>query len=322
MYCATTVYVYLAKVDPENGISQVDISNLEVIMRSMEAIGRNHQITKALLQQACHDIDTNGLANKIVFPAIVKYRNAGMYGMANIPLFVRSSVSRNSGIAPVLPGRLPLGNPKGQRLDPLPRGSNQTLKKLTGADCYQSMIGAVTRNVAGFANEPAVVDVTESYANKRKRTSASPMSQDRDGDVFSMQNAAPQNSGPGSHPWKAGPDGFNSIFSLPDRSSPSNTSSPALYNNAGGGGTASSHQSPTNVSGVGTSTIFGLGNTPAENRIDLRVFQDRISSMFASQDEMFAAQVTNSLVDTGELPGGISMPWNFFTDDIPPWNGP
>ncbi|KAJ3491006.1 hypothetical protein NLG97_g5676 [Lecanicillium saksenae] len=319
MYCATTVYVYMAKIDPENNISPVDVSNLEVIIRSMEAIGRSHQITKALLQQACHDIDANGLASQIRFPGLVKYRNSEMYGMANIPLFVRSSVSRSSEIAPVLPGRLPLDNPRGQRLELIPRGSNATVRKLTGTDCYQSMIGAVTRNVAGFTSQPTVMDITDTHSIKRKRTSASPLPQDVDGNIMMMQNAADHGVVPEPNPWKPGPNGFSSIFSLPDRSSPSNTSSPALNH----GNASSSNQSPTAMSGVGTSTIFGLGNTPAENRIDLRDFQDRmVTSIFASQDEMFAAQITNSLTDTGELPGGITMPWNFFPDDIPPWHGP
>ncbi|KAJ4153345.1 hypothetical protein LMH87_009835 [Akanthomyces muscarius] len=323
MYCATTVYVYMAKKDSSNDISPVDVSNLEVIVHSMEAIGRSHQITRALLQQACHDIDTNGLASKIRFPALAKYRNSEMYGMANIPLFVRSSVSRNSEIMPVLPGRLPLENPKGHRVELVSRSSDPTVKRLTGTDCYQPMIGAVTRNVAGSANPPTVIDVTETYANKRKRTSASPLPQDRDGGIASLQNVAAQGSLGEPNSWKSGPTGFSGVFSLPDRSSPSNTSSPALPHSGSGGAASSKNESPVAVSGVGTSTIFGLGNTPAENRIDLRVFQDRmINSMWPSQDDIFAAQITNSLTDTGELPGGINMPWNFFTDDIPPWNGP
>lgn len=323
MYCATTVYVYMAKKDPANDISPVDVSNLEVIVHSMEAIGRGHQITRALLQQACHDIDTNGLASKIRFPALVKYRNSEMYGMANIPLFVRSSISRNSEIMPVLPGRLPLENPKGQRAELVSRSSDATVKRLTGTDCYQSMIGAVTRNVAGTAHPPAVIDVTETYANKRKRMSVSPMPQDRDGGIASMQSVAAQGNLEEPNPWKSGPSGFSGVFSLPDRSSPSNTSSPAFQHSGSGGATSSNNESPVAITGVGTSTIFGLGNTPAENRIDLRVFQDRmINSMWPSQDDIFAAQMTNSLTDTGELSIGTNMPWNFFTDDIPPWNGP
>ncbi|KAM3437366.1 hypothetical protein NHJ13734_004688 [Beauveria thailandica] len=254
---------------------------------------------------------------------------SGLVGMGNIPLFVRSSVSRNTEILPVLPGRLPLENPKGQRLDVVSRGSDATVRRLTGTDCYQPMIGAATRNIAGAANQPTVIDVSEPYANKRQRTSDSPLSQDRDAGIASMQNATAQNDAPGTNnPWKTGPSSFGSVFSLPDRSSPSNTSSPVLQASAAAAATAacaasSSNESPAAVSGVGTSTVFGLGNTPAENRIDLRVFQDRmLNSAWPNQDDIFAAQITNSLIDTGEMPGGINMPWNFFTDDVPPWNGP
>ncbi|KAM0666412.1 hypothetical protein ACQRIU_004267 [Beauveria bassiana] len=328
MYCATTVYIYMAKTDPSNDISPVDVSNLEVIIRSMEAIGRSHQITMALLQQACHDIDTNGLSHKIRFPALTRYRQSGLCGMGNIPLFVRSSVSRNTEILPVLPGRLPLENPKGQRLDVVSRGSDATVRRLTGTDCYQPMIGAATRNIAGAADQSTVIDVSEPYANKRQRTSDSPLSQDRDAGIASMQNATAQNNTPGTNnPWKTGPNSFGSVFSLPDRSSPSNTSSPVLQKSAttatAARAASSSNESPAPVSGVGTSTVFGLGNTPAENRIDLRTFQDRmLNSAWPNQDDIFAAQITNSLIDTGEMPGGISMPWNLFTDDVPPWNGP
>ncbi|KAM3512799.1 hypothetical protein MY11210_003584 [Beauveria gryllotalpidicola] len=335
MYCATTVYIYMAKTDPSNDISPVDVSNLEVIIRFMEAIGRSHQITMALLQQACHDIDTNGLAHKIRFPALTRYRQSGLRGTGNIPLFVRSSVSRNTEILPVLPGRLPLENPKGQRLDAVARGggggSDATVsRRLAGTDCYQPPMigGAATRNAVGAADQPTVADGGEPYANKRQRTSDSPLSQDRDAGIASMQNAPAQNTAPGTNnPWKkTGPNSFGNVFSLPDRSSPSNTSSPVLQNSSAAAAASSSNESPpAAVSGAGTtSTVFGLGNTPAENRIDLRVFQDRmLGSTWPNQDDIFAAQITNSLIDAGEMPGGTSMPWQFFTtSDVPPWNGP
>ncbi|XWX00946.1 hypothetical protein V2A60_008969 [Cordyceps javanica] len=326
MYCATTVYVYMAKSNPSNDISPVDVSNLEVILHSMEAIGRSHQITRSLLQQACHDIDANGLASKFRFPALAKYRKSGTCGLASIPLFVRSSVSRTSEIMPVLPGRLPLENPKGQRLELVPRSSDAITRRLTGTDCYQCMIGAVSRNVSRVSNEPTVTDITDvpdTHANKRKRTAPSPLPQSRGGGIALRQNSAAQNNSPESYPWKPGPDGFTNAFSLPDRSSPSNTASPLPQNSSSAGVSSTKNESPAAVSGVGLSTVFGLGNTPAENRIDLRAVQDRMfNSMWPSQDEIFAAQITNSLLDTGELPGGISVPWNFLSDDLPPWNGP
>ncbi|OAA58887.1 binuclear zinc transcription factor [Cordyceps fumosorosea ARSEF 2679] len=324
MYCAATVYIYVAKTDPSNDISPRDASNLEILVHAMEAISRNNLITRSLLRQTCHDIDANGLASKMRFPALAKYRQSETRGLASIPLFARSSVSRDSEIMPVLPGRLPLENPKGQRLDldVVPSG-HATAKRLTGADCYQCMIGAVCRNVSVDTNQPAVVDVSDNCTNKRKRTMDSPVSQDRDGNIASTQNAAPPGNPLESNRWRRGPNSLGSVFSLPDRSSPSNTASPVLQNPNGGGSAGSSNESPAAVSGLGTSAVFGLGNTPAENRIDLRAFQDRmINAPWPSQDDMFAAQITTSLMDTGELPGGISMPWNFSSDDLPPWNGP
>lgn len=329
MYCATTVYVYMAKHDPANAISPVDLANLEIIVHAMEAIGRNHEITKALLQQACHDIDRNGLGSKVRFPALAKYRDGSRYGSASLPLFVRSSVSRHTEIMPVLPGRLPLHDPKGQRMDPPDRGTKSTVRRLIGTECYQSMMGAVTRNVGGGRYQPAVIDITEAHANKRKRTEPNAGSQDIDArSNFTQVPCAVEDIDlTDLSSWNAGLAGYGAVFSLPDRSSPS---SPA-YNGGGGVQTVppsassdSNHVSPGEgpsvVSGVGTSTIFGLGNTPAENRIDLSMFQDRaIAPMWPTEDDMFAAQIAESIATTGEIPGGISVPWNFFGGDIPPW---
>ncbi|KAH0533383.1 hypothetical protein TsFJ059_001963 [Trichoderma semiorbis] len=45
LYCATTVYVYLAKQDPLSEINPADLSSLELIINAMEAMGRIHMIT-------------------------------------------------------------------------------------------------------------------------------------------------------------------------------------------------------------------------------------------------------------------------------------
>ncbi|KAK1237063.1 hypothetical protein MKX07_000485 [Trichoderma sp. CBMAI-0711] len=75
LYCATTVYVYLAKQDPSSGINSKDMSNLELIINVMEAISRIHLITSAFLQQACLDIDKNGLSSIIKLPNLYQYRD-------------------------------------------------------------------------------------------------------------------------------------------------------------------------------------------------------------------------------------------------------
>ena len=116
MYCAASVYIYHAKDSPTQGLSPTDHQNLEFIINAMEAIGRQHLITRAFLQQVCLDVEANGVAPAIRMPRLSLYKN--MFGMcrSNIPLLVRSSVSRHTEPQSPLPGRLPLGNPTPGRL--------------------------------------------------------------------------------------------------------------------------------------------------------------------------------------------------------------
>lgn len=335
MYCAATVYVYMAKTDPSNEISHADVSNLEVIVHAMEAIGRTHQITRALLQQACMDIDCNGLAGKIRFPALAKYRNSTETMIAGIPLLARSPISRHTEIASILPGRLPLEKPQHLRANAGSDGSGgiQAMRRMTGNGCYQPVMGAVSRNIAG-SQQPTVIDVTDSHVNKRKRTADSPAPFDGNTDVNRDGTSASGGNSSGGISWKTGPNALSGVFSLPDRSSSSTVSSPAYHNTSSVGGSAqtigaqtdpmsgsnSNHGSPATgaipVSGMGTSAIFGLGNTMEENRIDLSMFHQRtITPLWSSEEELFAAQIAESISLTGELPGGVSMPWNFFDND-------
>ncbi|PKK49291.1 hypothetical protein CI102_5732, partial [Trichoderma harzianum] len=96
LYCATTVYVYLAKQDPSSEINPADMSSLELIINAMEAMGRIHMITCAFLQQACLDIDNNGLSGSIKLPILYQYRNLFGGPASNIPLLARSPISRHT----------------------------------------------------------------------------------------------------------------------------------------------------------------------------------------------------------------------------------
>ncbi|UKZ81244.1 hypothetical protein TrVFT333_009016 [Trichoderma virens FT-333] len=150
LYCATTVYVYLAKDDPVSGVTPIDVSNLEIIINAMEAIGRLHQVTTAFLQQACLDIERNGLTSCLRLPSLSKYRDLFGGPASNIPRLARSSVSQHTEMSSPLPGRLPLGQPKGHRR---PSGLRM--------NCFNAILGAVTRNVAPKTFDPV--------NNKRKR---------------------------------------------------------------------------------------------------------------------------------------------------------
>ncbi|KAG6007958.1 hypothetical protein E4U21_005319 [Claviceps maximensis] len=161
LYCCTTVYVYLAKRKPSDSFTAQDKSNLEIIIQAMEVIGRKHEITSAFLQQACLDIERNDLTLMFRSPTVDRYRHFfdGTVG-SNIPLITRSSVSSHSKVTPVLPGRLPLSNPQGKiwpsrlqvdknksQSSSLGQSENHGARGCINTDCFQSVLGAVTRNV-------------------------------------------------------------------------------------------------------------------------------------------------------------------------------
>ena len=89
------------------------INDLEFLIRCMEAIGREHQVTRSLLQQALLDIDRNRVPTAIKVPWFDSVAQATAPCGHNIPLLARSSVSSHSKIQPPLPGRLPLKKPIG-----------------------------------------------------------------------------------------------------------------------------------------------------------------------------------------------------------------
>lgn len=333
LYCATTVYVYLAKDNPESGLTALDTSNLELIIHAMEAIGRQHEITCAFLQQACLDVERNGLDSCIRLPALTKYRDIFGGPSSNIPMLARSSVSKHTEISPVLPGRLPLQNPKGSippahlkmdKGDPphlVAGGTHPVVQGLINSDCFQPVLGAVTRNIAP---KP-----TDNPGHKRKRMSPSPgpeaarnmamldaVMEDLTKDRINMAHPLGKTPDPclgsgmlrfdgvGMRPCarNQGPTGF---FVLPDRTS-SSASSPANREQGTDGPSGSSRTSP------GT----GLGNTPEENRFDLRPFQDRIATPLwpAAEEAFFAAQIPQSMMNL--TPGDDDGAWAFLTESM------
>lgn len=234
----------------------------------MEAIGRKHEITCAFLQQACLDIERNGLRAVFQFPALDQYRNLfdGNVG-SNVPLISRSSISRHSKVTPVLPGRLPLNNPQGKIVpDRLRMGkgnpqmaSGEVEKhahELINADSFQSVLGAVTRNVG--SNTAA-----DGNENKRKRTSPGLSAQSATSPCFILPDRT--NSSTSSPAHRAG------LFFSPDHSGSSHTSPPLL------------------------------GNTPEEMRIDLRALQEgnppawQAAQMQPMQDSIFTSSATEAL---------------------------
>ncbi|KAK5989095.1 Citrinin biosynthesis transcriptional activator mrl3-like protein [Cladobotryum mycophilum] len=324
LYCATTVYVYLAKDDPVSGLSPVDISNLKIVISAMEAIGRVHMLTCAFLQQACLDIERNNLSAHIQLPSLAKYRNLFGGPSSHIPLLARSPVSRHTEAATPLPGRLPLERPKG-----VPRPStlkmtkgqpsftglgpvDRAIKGHTQSECFQPVLGAATRNVAPIVSEAA--------NHKRKRMSPSPGPGASVAGGFNVPNHVASSSGSlGGHlgvgVWRTGDMSqmLDGAFNLPDRTN-SSASSPAQRGATTETLSASSHTSPS----------LGLGNTPEENRIDLRQFQARIVAPLWETTE---GGVFERLTETfGTFANDGSDAWTIldgklnWTDEGPPGN--
>ncbi|KAH6604245.1 binuclear zinc transcription factor [Trichoderma cornu-damae] len=325
LYCATTVYVYLAKDDPVAGVNPIDVSNLETIINAMEAIGRAHQGTTAFLQQACLDIERNGLTSTLRLPSLFKYRNVFGGPASSVPRLVRSSVSKHTEMSSPLPGMLPLDTPKGVRRPPGLRMSKPRAS-LTGVqpdpnlqtDCFNAVLGAVTRNVA-----PKPRDFV---SHKRKRVAVSPgpepimAANSRASGVstsdfhFSISAGCldtPANQACGNL-WPSGdidmnPQAVDPIFVLPDRTS-SSASSPAQREVGTEPFSVSSHTSPS----------LGLGNTPEENRIDLRQFQGRIASpIWQSTEEGLFQHITETIA---QLSGDGNDPWALLNGEHN-WNG-
>lgn len=115
LYCAASVYIYQAKEDP-GAMPASNLDNLEFVLRAMEAIGRDHMVTRSFLQQVVIDIEHNGILTNFKLPKIDKVvMEAKMLAPCahNIPILARAAISRHTKVQSPLPGRLPLGNGRG-----------------------------------------------------------------------------------------------------------------------------------------------------------------------------------------------------------------
>lgn len=106
----------------EDGLKPADTADLEFLLLAMEAVGKQHVITRSFLGQAVEDVDRAGLTGRVRIPKVAArppMRDDGTTPPpcgANIPVFARSRISKHNKINPPLPGRLPLNNPIGRDL--------------------------------------------------------------------------------------------------------------------------------------------------------------------------------------------------------------
>lgn len=246
------------------------MSNLELIINAMEAIGRIHMVTCAFLQQACLDIDNNGLSSTIKIPVLYQYRNLFGGPASNIPLLARSPISKHTQMSSPLPGRLPLGNPLGHlrptnmrmtKSVPLLTGVTAQMSRMGITESFRPSFGAISRNLA-----PRPTD----NIHKRKRDPLNSQSTTgTDADIFT---AVMRNGYIGRVP---APGDFTPL----DR-----TNSPHFYFSPVGQGAGSEPGSSSNSAWLGTT-----GSDPGQNLSDLQ--QDQSGQPFVSwqlDDDMMA----------------------------------
>lgn len=150
--------MYVAKSNPQIGLSSKETGDLEFLIQAMETIGRHHLITQAFLQQVCADIERNGLSSIITLPSLAKYRNAFGWQSSNVPLLARSYLTKHSEIQTPLPGRLPLGLAKGT-YDPSQTPQAQLSRGCTGGSSDDDQLNEATnkRKRASPSSNPASV---------------------------------------------------------------------------------------------------------------------------------------------------------------------
>ncbi|KAM0501414.1 hypothetical protein ACHAP8_004402 [Fusarium lateritium] len=275
LYCAATVYIYLAIDNPTTGLNAMDLSNFQLVIQSMEAIART-----------CIDVEKSGLDSVIQMPSLRRYRDAFGPSKSQIPILARTSVSNHSGPSPIVSGSEKRLEAEQTRLNSVAQIMGVTL----GKTCYQALLGSAYRNIRP--------DPTN---NKRKRSEESPMPNIRDSNALDL-NLNHNFKGTGT--WSGSFSPYMTVLggiSLPDRTNSSTTSSPINQASNSGSYTktasGSSHTSPD----------IGLGNSAEENRIDLRAFQDRISTPIwqSTEETLFAQMATNTLGTDGTDAWGI-----------------
>ncbi|CEF87849.1 hypothetical protein SNK03_011440 [Fusarium graminearum] len=299
LYCAATVYIYLAKESPATGLNAMDVSNFQLIIQCMEAIARVHTITRSFLHQTCVDIEKIGLDSVIQMPSLRRYRDTFGPSKSQIPILARTPVSNHSGPSPIVSRSEKQLEAEQTRLNNITHLMGVTV----GKTCYQALLGSAYRNIR-----------PDPMNNKRKRAGESPAPTS----VPSMRNNNAldlnlDHNFKGTGMWSASFSPQITTLggiSLPDRTNSSTASSPVNQVSNSGSYTrtasGSSHTSPD----------IGLGNTAEENRIDLRAFQDRISTPIwqSTEETLFAQMATNTLgtdgADTWGILTAVDLSWD------------
>ncbi|KAH8195085.1 hypothetical protein TruAng_010742 [Truncatella angustata] len=173
LYCAASVFIYQCKANP----SPKNIDNLDFIVVAMEAIGREHIITRAFLKQLLVDIELNNITQIGRPPSVDDMPNTITVGNHRIPLLARTHINRHSSRPqPPLPGRLPLGKPQGivnpHRMRECGIGWGSSIKDNgTGAGLCTYAGDHGLKSMLGQDTTPGSIIPDEGNAAKRKRGS-------------------------------------------------------------------------------------------------------------------------------------------------------
>ncbi|KAI1085784.1 fungal-specific transcription factor domain-containing protein [Whalleya microplaca] len=247
LYCAASVYVYLCKETQAQ--AGTNIGNLDFIITAMEAVGRDHAITRAFLRQVVLDIERNEIQHIVRLPGLGNLSEDFTSNIThNIPLLARSKISRHSEVQPPLPGRLPLGKPMGKILNP---------------DEYDCAVGTWTSTIRDDKPFASGSDsATDASRSKRKRTTQTPLTSTPSTHASPTEGLSTPQAFPGGSGVLATPGPQTPYMNLPHR-----TGSPAPNGNANTQPATTSKQSaPQNNGRLGVSfshsMLGSLGPTP------------------------------------------------------------
>lgn len=160
LYSAAFVYIYHFK---EAGAPRM-IDNLDYIISTMSALSRDHFITRAFLKQVVSDIECNDLQSYVKVPKLDYLPSQFANGDCNIPLLVRSSISRH-GATPPVPGQIPPRKPSAEM-----KANGPSMSGDCGVACLSGGVKETARDTARLS--PG-----DHASNKRKRqtTDRSPL---------------------------------------------------------------------------------------------------------------------------------------------------
>ncbi|KAK4190125.1 transcriptional activator protein acu-15 [Podospora australis] len=157
LYCAATVHLMHARDTP----GQVDTAGLEILIRCMDTVGKNHIITRAYFNQIMLDLEENGIYIPTETPT--RCINPVLCG-ERVPLVARNSAARQKKLPSPFPIRLPSSGLLGPGyIAPTNNAANLPSKCVFSSKQTQQQSTPVVE----------IRDDINPHAKKRARTSAS-----------------------------------------------------------------------------------------------------------------------------------------------------